>query len=104
MTDRIPAPNGVRVIRIIEYQYADLETAEKDMARWTNSLRNGPMTGGYTMVMRSAALPLEAFDWPEPRCYCGSVVLPPNTGTVERTDRCYPCDSYGQPLPEGAAQ
>lgn len=51
---------GVRVLRIIEYVYADEERAADDMLRWTHSHRDKSMT------MKTAVLPMEAVEWTEP--------------------------------------
>jgi hypothetical protein len=49
----------IRVLRLIEYVYADEQTAADDMARWTVTAKP------RNMVMRSAVLPFEAWpDWP----------------------------------------
>jgi hypothetical protein len=50
-------PNGVKVLRIIEYEYENPERAESDMAMWTHS----KVASG--MRMRSAVLPFEAINW-----------------------------------------
>ena len=52
-------PNGVRVLRIIEYVYENPERASEDQARWTVTLP--AFVEG--MKMRSTVLPFEAIDW-----------------------------------------
>lgn len=48
---------ALRVLRILEYQYEDEETAERDMAQWTPTIQTS------SMKMRSTTLPFEAIEW-----------------------------------------
>ena len=47
---------AVRILRLLEYVYPDLEAAEQDMARWT--LKSPPNNPNR---MRSVTLPIETF-------------------------------------------
>lgn len=56
------AKEGVRVIRLLEYEYENVEAATEDMARWTISVGTN-MNPIRHMRMRSATLPIEAIEW-----------------------------------------
>lgn len=47
----------IRVLRILEYVYDNVEVMETDMSRWT--MVSDPMWLGGHIKMRSVALPLE---------------------------------------------
>lgn len=47
----------IRVLRLIEYIYDDVEAMERDMARWKLTAPTNK-----TMTMKSVTLPLEVLD------------------------------------------
>jgi hypothetical protein len=50
---------GLRILRLLEYEYEDEKRAAEDMARWTHSVP--PSVKG--MKMKSATLPIEFVQW-----------------------------------------
>lgn len=50
---------GIRVIRILEYEYENEEVASQDMARWTHSAP----AGRTDIRMKSCVLPFDAIEW-----------------------------------------
>jgi hypothetical protein len=51
----------IRVLRLIQYEYDDVEQMEADMARWQLPA-NGSYQVGANRRHRSATLPLEVLD------------------------------------------
>lgn len=49
---------SIRVLRLMEYIYEDVETMEKDMARWIHSSPNRTAKVRF----KSCSLPLSVFD------------------------------------------
>lgn len=64
---------GIRVIRILEYEYENEQVAAQDMARWTHSAP----AGRTDMRMKSCILPFDAIEWKQPQQQRDVVHWPP---------------------------
>lgn len=51
----------IRVLRVLEYVYSDVETMEKDMGRW-GLAANGTHRAGANLTIKSSVLPLETIE------------------------------------------
>ena len=74
---------GVRVLRLLEYEYPDVEAAEEDMARWTTS----SPPSNRRMRMRSSTMPFVAIDWDPPHLFDEFTTAPQAfaTGIADRS-------------------
>jgi hypothetical protein len=73
---------GIRVIRILEYEYRTTEIAVQDMASWTHTQ---PKARSKDMRMKSAVLPVDHIEWEPPPVEPATTAI---TGlhNVERND------------------